>query len=120
MSEICGSSDSPRLRQENGCTSFVDVAGVVDVPSHCVQKSDFLENILDPKHVAHTGKVDLPLPLRMTELRAWVAFAEAGEDVDQDNETLIQALTVRFRFAQPSIKILAIQSRKYPCMPPHL
>lgn len=91
------------LRRSTDRTSFVSATEAVDIPDWCAQRC----KLFDDLEALNDGmNVDLPLPLSMAEIKAWLACSqqvkavvERGEclfqsPLEQDDDTLTNALKV--------------------------
>lgn len=76
MTSVGGDSSSTTLRLASGAASFVDATGAVDVPPHAAQRSALIADLLQQQEDCD---VELPLPLTMPEIRAWLDRAQPDE-----------------------------------------
>lgn len=89
------------LRLSSGKATIVSGTPLVedlDVPLACAQRCSLIQDLLQQESTA-----DLPLPLSVAEVLAWLAFAQqdkapdggADEYVELHDNLLLDALTVR-------------------------
>lgn len=75
---------SVSLRLASGSASFKCGADVLDVPHKLAQRSEFIANMLNQED---ENGMDLPIPLSICEVKAWLADEYRAEAVDDDDST---------------------------------
>lgn len=88
------------LRRSADGASFVSATEALDIPKRCAQRCELIEHLASVKDGSDD---DLPLPLSMLDVKAWLVCAQEVARVDnrhntplkQDDATLSTALKVR-------------------------
>lgn len=86
-------------RSADGSVSFVSPTEALAIPTRCARRCELIEDLAG---VQDGSDVDLPLPLSMSEVKAWLACAQkwtivvnsAHTGLNLDDHTVTDALQV--------------------------